>query len=496
MQRFRRLRMLLVILAVAALALPSPALGEGGSFTRHTYPNGNHTRDYLLYVPAGAGAGSPVLVYLHGCSQTAADAAVGTRFNRLADERGFIVVYPEQLTTPNQAQGNGIGCWNWFRPDHQMRDAGEPATLAGITRTVVDTYGADPRRVYVHGASAGADMAVVMGATYPDVYAAVGALAGCPYASCLDATGGLAYVAMGPRARTVPVFIGQGTHDTTNPMPAGAMLVEQWLGSNDLADDGLTNGSDPRLADSSESHDAAEGNGYAYTVDHYVDAHGCALLDYVLVTGLGHAYPSGDPAGSFTDPRGPDATAAAWDFFAAQVMPEPGAPPSVCSEDPEPPSPGPTASGGGWLAGADGEKIHFSLEITADDSGLGSGELRLRDPGVADVRLTDVLYAGAVAVECGEVVDGQQALQVIGLGTVDGQPAQLLACVEDRGDPGHSRATATPDRIHVECLAGCTYSLTARVADEGIDAGNVTVTPRSTPAQQRSSLGMVATRSR
>jgi poly(hydroxyalkanoate) depolymerase family esterase len=477
------MRRVVVALLLAATLLPGAAGAEQGRFTRHTFANGQHTRDYMVYVPAGVGAGAPVLVYLHGCSQHAADAAVGTRFNRHADEHGFLVVYPEQRTTPDQSQGNGLGCWNWFRPDHQLRGQGEPSTIAGITQRVVDAHGADPRRVYVHGASAGANMAVIMAATYPDLYAAAGALAGCPYLSCTDASGALAYAAMGPRARTVPVYVAQGTHDTTSPVAAGHLLVQQWLGTNDLADDGLPNASVTRVPAQTEAHDAAAGNGYAYTVERYLDALGCAVVEYTLVNGMGHAYPSGDPAGSYTDPRGPDVTAAAWAFFAAHALPDPGVPPVACA-DPAPPVDVPpvdvpaaavtSVEGGGTLRSTTGERIHFSLDVAATP--VPAGSARVREKGVTDLVVDRVLLVAALTDACGPVAAGPGSAQVIGSGTVDGAPALVRVCVQDNGEPGHRGATATPDLVHVECLQGCADDLRAWVPDPGIATGNVDVT--------------------
>jgi poly(hydroxyalkanoate) depolymerase family esterase len=352
--------MLLAALLCSLLVATTP--GDGTS-TRRTYPAGNHSRDYVVYQPPGMTPGAPLVVYLHGCSQDADDVAIGTRWNQLADAEGFAVVYPEQTTTPNQAQGNGIGCWNWFRPDHQGRDQGEPATIAGITRLVADELHSDPRRIFVLGASAGADMAVVLGATYPDLYAAIGSLAGCPYRSCTDATGADAYAAMGALARRMPALIVQGNRDTTNPLPASIALLHQWLGTNDLIDDGLPNGSVSRLPASSASYAVAEGNGYAYTRDRYADADGCDLLDLYVVDGLGHAYPNGDPAGSFTDSRGPDITRIAYEFLLAHPMPTGGAA-TACGGDPV--NSDPTARAD-VAAGAEDSQITVSVLANDED---------------------------------------------------------------------------------------------------------------------------------
>jgi poly(3-hydroxybutyrate) depolymerase len=188
-------------------------------------------------------------------------------------------------------------------------------------------------------------MAVILGATYPDLYAAIAAIAGCPYATCTDTTGRLAYAAMGPRARVVPTFVAQGTADTLNVFPLGQALVQQWLGTDDLADNGATDGSVPPSPAFIENHEYDQsvhpGAGdpcvrnqhfpclggvlgfedtYPYTIERYGDAHRCDILNFWIIHGLEHAYPDADPNSPFTDPLGPDLTSAAYQFFADHPM--------------------------------------------------------------------------------------------------------------------------------------------------------------------------------
>jgi poly(hydroxyalkanoate) depolymerase family esterase len=329
---------------------PSPS---PGSLTRHTYgtPGTDGSRDYLVYLPGGkVKPGRPVVVYLHGCSQTADDAAIGTRFMQPADREKFVVVYPEQRATPGSSaplsDGNGIGCWNWFLPQDQARDQGEPATIAAITRQVVSATKADADRVYVEGASAGGAMADILGATYPDVFAAVGVVAGCAYATCTDLTGQLTYDAMGTRHRAMPAIVIQGTLDVLNPYPQALGVVSQWLGVADLTDDGALNNSVARSPAATENHipngTPAPGSGdpcvrngqfpcaggaigfqgsYPYTVDHFAGAGGSDLVQLWTVHGMAHGYPGGDPRGTFTDPLGPDVTTAAYTFFLSHPRP-------------------------------------------------------------------------------------------------------------------------------------------------------------------------------
>jgi poly(hydroxyalkanoate) depolymerase family esterase len=290
-----------------------------------------------------------LVVVLHGCTQTAEEAAVETAFNELADREGFVVVYPQQAIPVNSsapaADGNGAGCWNWFLPEDQQRDTGEPAAIAGITRVVATEQQSDPARIFVTGVSAGADMTVILGATYPDLYAAIAPVAGCPFATCSDNAGDLAYTAMGPRARVVPALVEQGTADALNNYALGRALAEQWLGTDDLADNGAPDLSVPRQPAVTEQHAFDQtpqpGSGdpcvrnrhfpclggvagfqstYPYTIERFAYANGCDILDFWTIHGLAHAYPHADPDSAFSDPLGPDITWAIYQFFAAHPM--------------------------------------------------------------------------------------------------------------------------------------------------------------------------------
>jgi poly(hydroxyalkanoate) depolymerase family esterase len=290
-----------------------------------------------------------MVVYLHGCNETAAQTAAASHFDRIAAARNFVVVYPQQnVTTGSSAplvDGNGIGCWNWFLPQDQTRGSGETGILAALTRSVAATQHVDARRIYVEGVSAGADMAVNLAATYPDLYAAVGAVAGCAYRTCSDVTGELTYQAMGPRARIVPMFIENGTADTLNNMGMAGTLLSSWLGADDLADDGSLNGSVSRAPAHTTNYAMDQtpqpGSGdvcvhnnsltcpggaigfqhsYPYTVASYDDARGCEVLSLWVIHFMQHAHPDAPGDGPYTDPLGPDVSAASYDFFSKHAI--------------------------------------------------------------------------------------------------------------------------------------------------------------------------------
>ena len=332
----------LCIALLAVLLLPAVAwAGEGlGTVTKGSYSEpGGLTRDYLLYRPAHLRPGRPLVMVLHGCNERASETMTATHWNELAAKRGFAVVYPEQVQAENSsaplAEGNGIRCWNWFLPDHQSRGAGEPAVLAGMARAVARQLRSDRRRIYVEGISAGGAMSVILGATYPDLFAAVGSLAGCSYRTCGDSSGELTHEAMGKRARVVPLIVENGTADVLNPLAQSEALVQSWLGADDLADDGEMNASISRQPESTTHTvpgDAPSPGGgdmcvhnnsflclggivglsdYPVTVQTWAgDA-----VELYTVHGLAHAHPHAAGDGPYTDPLGPDMTALSYRFF-------------------------------------------------------------------------------------------------------------------------------------------------------------------------------------
>jgi poly(hydroxyalkanoate) depolymerase family esterase len=300
---------------------PLPGKQFSGTFT-----NAAGSLDYLGYVPSTyqPGTAMPLVVALHGCTESADEFRQLTRWDALAQAKGFIVVFPQQ-----SSNANSMKCWNFFQSADMSRGAGEPAVVAGITRWVQQHYTVDAHRTYVSGLSAGGAMSSVMAATYPDLYAAAGIGSGCEYAATAACAGyksadpvtagQQAYKAMGSHARPMPVILFEGDQDTTVPPVNAQQIVQQWQVTDDLADDGGQNGSVPVQA-TGVTRGSVPG-GHSYTVTSYSDGHAKELLQSWLVNGMGHAWSGGCSCARYADPAGPDETGAMYAFFMAHPMP-------------------------------------------------------------------------------------------------------------------------------------------------------------------------------
>jgi poly(hydroxyalkanoate) depolymerase family esterase len=293
---------------------------DGAQFIAGAYSNQAGSRDYKLYVPSGyRGQLVPLVVMLHGCTQSPDDFAAGTRMNVFAEEHTCLVAYPAQAASANASK-----CWNWFSPRDQQRDQGEPSLIAGITRQVMRDYSVDPERVYVAGLSAGAAAATIMGMTYPDLYAAIGVHSGlaCGAASDLPsafaamqqggtttARGSGSASSAGEYRRMVPTIVFHGDRDTTVHPCNGDQVVAQSQATT------MAN------LQTTVQHGRVPG-GRAYSRTLHVDGSGQVILEQRVLHGTGHAWSGGSPAGSYTDPQGPDATREMLRFFLEHPHPQ------------------------------------------------------------------------------------------------------------------------------------------------------------------------------
>jgi poly(hydroxyalkanoate) depolymerase family esterase len=337
-----------LLVAAAAALLPGAATAAAGTLTSGDYTGPEGTQHYELYIPSTYKAGTPVplVVALHGCTQTADQFRRLTRWDALAEAKGFIVVFPEQDSNSNQFK-----CWNFFQDAHMHRSAGEPMRIAAVTSFIGRNYTVDPHRVYAAGMSAGGAMASVMAATYPDLFAAIGVGSGCEYAATATCAGyksadpaqagRQAHKEMAGHARQMPFIAFQGDADTTVPPVNADQLVQQWLVTDDLADDGALNDSVPQVP--AKTTRGQVPGGKSYTVRSYVDSGRAELAQYWVVHGMNHAWSGGDPSQSYTDSQGPDATAAMYAFFLSHTGP--GMTPTPATTRARTPTPGvPTVS--------------------------------------------------------------------------------------------------------------------------------------------------------
>ncbi|AXC50596.1 esterase [Paracoccus suum] len=291
------------------LPRPTPApdlpLPEGAQFLdlRHVCPSG--ARRYRLYIPSRADEGlRGLVVMLHGCTQTPEDFAAGTGMNALAEKHRLLVVYPAQT-----GGDNAMSCWNWFRPEDQRRGAGEPAIIASLTHELRARYAIPEDRVFAAGLSAGGAMAAILAETYPELYAAVGIHSGLAYGSANDTMS--AFAAMrgqpavvrmpSPNARTGAaqgprVIVFQGTADST-VHPSNAARIIAGKGA----------------VKASPSAPSGGTRGYIRSVAKRAD--GTNAVECWMIDGAQHAWSGGSSSGSYTDPTGPDASAAMVHFF-------------------------------------------------------------------------------------------------------------------------------------------------------------------------------------
>ena len=289
---------------------------EGGKFIEAVYTNTAGSRAYKLYIPSRyQGQALPLIVMLHGGTQTPDDFAAGTRMNLIAEEQNCLVVYPAQPGRANPAK-----CWNWFRADDQCRGRGEPSLIAGITRQVVHDYSVDPQRVYVGGLSAGAAAAAVMGATYPDLYAAIGVHSGLACGAADDLIS--AFAAMRQGDSRYSFASGEATDILEDRQPFVPTIVFHGDRDNIVHPRNADHVISCSLGASKWQMKVDRGcvpDGHAYTRTIHTDANGRAMLEQWSIHGAGHAWSGGSPAGSYTDARGPDATREMLRFFRDHV---------------------------------------------------------------------------------------------------------------------------------------------------------------------------------
>jgi poly(hydroxyalkanoate) depolymerase family esterase len=311
--------------SVAAASFAGVGTAAAGTYTSESYDG----RTYTKYVPTGADGSTdvPLVVMLHGCTQSPDQFKDETQMNAIAEQETFIVVYPDQTTTAHYNE-----CWQWFNDANTTRGNGELALIKGMVDRVKSNHAIDNKRVYAAGFSAGAAFVPNLVVEYADVFAAGGIHSGLMYdvaesesegstsmSSCSgsptpEEEGQHAYDRMEQHGITspIPTIVFHGTDDYTVYPCNGDESAEQATVTNDLALDDTDDGNVDYTADATNT---GSGSSLSYTQYVYEDDNGTSWVEHYEVEGMGHAWSGGASGGSYTAPGGPDASQRIWNFF-------------------------------------------------------------------------------------------------------------------------------------------------------------------------------------
>jgi poly(hydroxyalkanoate) depolymerase family esterase len=316
--------------------------GDGGLVEVSDFGSNPGSLRMLEFVPNTLPARAPLVVVLHGCTQTAGGYDRGTGWSILAARLGFALVLPEQ-----RAANNANRCFNWFEPANTRRDCGEAASIRQMVAHMVSSHRLDPQRVFVTGLSAGGAMTSVMLATYPEVFAAGAILAGLPYGAARSMPEAFEAMATGrprlaaERAAAVRdasphrgpwprVAVWQGDADITVRPANATEILKQWRALHGLEG----------------APEAGTTLGKAHRVELWRGPDGSPLIEHHAIAGMGHGVPIalGTRAADGEAPLGASApyildvgvasTAAIAGFFGLAEA----APRHVTAPEPEPPA--------------------------------------------------------------------------------------------------------------------------------------------------------------
>lgn len=327
----RVLGLTLVILAIAAAPAAADPYdpADPGQTMSFTLGSGDTANPYIVYVPTSYDASrpAPLVVMTHGCQTTAEQQMRSTLWNQVAEREGIVMLYPDV----NQNQVNQPGplkrCWGFFDPGtNAHRDSGDMAALAGMTQAVLDGWSIDRERMYMVGMSAGSFMTSNMAAAYPELFAAVGIMAGGAYAdgTCfgglpggpVEASAQAARDEMGSRARVIPRIVMGGDADQgITPDCADKALLQGLRTNNLVLGDSQTA---PISLEPASVEEVPKDGGYSSTVSTYRDPDGCVIGQRWLIHGMNHFWSGGTSDTTyknFNDPKGPNGADVMWDFL-------------------------------------------------------------------------------------------------------------------------------------------------------------------------------------
>ncbi|WP_276301227.1 PHB depolymerase family esterase [Halorussus lipolyticus] len=311
--------------ASGAVSFAGVSAGAEGTYTSETYDG----RTYKKYVPTGADGSTnvPLVVMLHGCTQSPDGFKDETQMNQVAEQENFIVIYPDQTTTADFNE-----CWQWFNDANTTRGNGELALIKGMVDQVKSNHAIDDKRVYAAGFSAGGAFVPNLVVEYADVFAAGGVHSGLMYDVAETQSDGstvMSSCSSGPSpaeegqdaydrmedfgiTRPVPTIVFHGTSDYTVYPCNGDEETERATYTNDLALDGTD---DDNLDYTADNTTTGSGDSLSYTKYEYADDNGTVWVEKYKVDSMGHAWSGGASGGSYTAPGGPDASQRIWNFF-------------------------------------------------------------------------------------------------------------------------------------------------------------------------------------
>ena len=296
---------------------PNPAPSGSGEFLHGSHSHAGLTRDYKLFVPPAAdGRQLPLVVMLHGCTQDPDDFAAGTGMNALAREQGFLVLYPAQAKGANPSR-----CWNWFKHNHQSRGRGEAGVIASMTLAVMKERGANPAQVYIAGLSAGGAMAASVAAAYPELFAAVGVHSGLAPGAAQSLPEALSAMRAGAAGQAraslpVPAIVFHGDRDATvNPKNGDAVIAAVLAGMQTRSERAGPATVETGVSQQGQRYTRTLHGGLGGTGGTGGNASSPALAEHWVLHGAGHAWSGGQPAGTYVDTQGPDASREMLRFF-------------------------------------------------------------------------------------------------------------------------------------------------------------------------------------
>jgi poly(hydroxyalkanoate) depolymerase family esterase len=272
--------------ALRGAAMPGEPPAAGSALTELTDVNNPGGLRAWYHVPRTVRAKPALVVVLHGCTQNAAGYDKGVGWSQLAEEQGFVLLFPEQRRANNMNL-----CFNWYEPAHSRRDAGEPLSIKQMVDTMIERHDVDPARVFINGLSAGGAMTSVMLATYPEVFAGGAIIAGLPYGAATNVPE--AFDRMRGHGGPNPAALAAAIRDASphqGPWPTVAI----WHGSADHTVD-ASNG-EAILAQWRAVHGVAarpdhSGKADGYPHREWRDPRGRVVLESHVITGMGHGTP-------------------------------------------------------------------------------------------------------------------------------------------------------------------------------------------------------------